>query len=560
MTPAHRTTPTAPSGLIGKFRIERSQPAREQAPPQKRQDDPAFDHNMLLLGFPTPDKFPVHSKPAARREPTDQQLAIVAHANDPAPTKVKAYAGAGKTSTCEIFAASRKDAGIYLAFSRAIADEASRRFPSNVRTETIHGYALSASGLGAKFTETGKQIGNPTAQNIIQLLGFKGAEAPQRAWRLREVLNQFLASRSHVVEPGHIPTATLAMIERKVRKAEADPVKAISLIGKTVARVVSEANDLWAAMLSPSERGIPVAHDAYLKQWVMSEPDIRTGFILLDEAQDCSPLMCQLIERQKAKVCLVGDPHQAIYGFRGAIDAMNQMSGAEFPLTQSFRFGPVIEMVANAVLCLKGEADMLIGASKHEGALHPSTASISDFLREGPCTALVRSNAEALLLATTHMRKRSVSIVGGVGDVVRIASSAHALHLGRRDAVNHPFLKPFTSWDELLDYREATGDQDAIRIISLVEEHGAKLPELVTDLQARLTAEDRAAVVISTTHKAKGREWDNVFVADDFASPFDSSGNRNASDEELNLLYVAATRARRHLRLNTALEATLSPP
>jgi len=49
----------------------------------------------------------------------------------------------------------------------------------------------------------------------------------------------------------------------------------------------------------------------------------------------------------------VGDPHQQIYRFRGAEDALNSdwMADAErHYLTQSFRFGPAVAHVANIIL------------------------------------------------------------------------------------------------------------------------------------------------------------------------------------------------------------------
>jgi superfamily I DNA/RNA helicase len=53
--------------------------------------------------------------------------------------------------------------------------------------------------------------------------------------------------------------------------------------------------------------------------------------------------------------------------------------------------------------------------------------------------------------------------------------------------------------------------------------------------------EEDADVTVSTAHKAKGREWDAVQLAGDFPEP------EKQGDEELRLLYVACTRAKREL-------------
>ena len=56
-----------------------------------------------------------------------------------------------------------------------------------------------------------------------------------------------------------------------------------------------------------------------------------------------------------------------------------------------------------------------------------------------------------------------------------------------------------------------------------------------------LVSEDRADVVISTAHRAKGREWNNVRLQGDFLHTDDMD------DEDLRLAYVAITRAKRTL-------------
>ena len=46
----------------------------------------------------------------------------------------------------------------------------------------------------------------------------------------------------------------------------------------------------------------------------------------------------------------VGDAHQQIYAWRGAVNAMQQMPLPESRLTTSFRFGDAIADVANNLL------------------------------------------------------------------------------------------------------------------------------------------------------------------------------------------------------------------
>ncbi|SOY74059.1 hypothetical protein CBM2633_P90037 [Cupriavidus taiwanensis] len=78
--------------------------------------------------------------------PTAEQECVVEAVRAGGAVKVKAYAGAGKTSTLRMAAEARGRArGLYLAFNREIANEAARKFPQNTRCRTVHSLAYSAT-------------------------------------------------------------------------------------------------------------------------------------------------------------------------------------------------------------------------------------------------------------------------------------------------------------------------------------------------------------------------------------------------------------------------------
>lgn len=66
--------------------------------------------------------------------------------------------------------------------------------------------------------------------------------------------------------------------------------------------------------------------------------------------------------------------------------------------------------------------------------------------------------------------------------------------------------------------------------------------------------QDNAELILSTGHKSKGLEWDNVEIIDDFISLKEilenAEGNIEIPKEELNLFYVALTRSKKELILN----------
>lgn len=77
-------------------------------------------------------------------------------------------------------------------------------------------------------------------------------------------------------------------------------------------------------------------------------------------------------------------------------------------------------------------------------------------------------------------------------------------------------------------------------------------PEAVIAAVNALTEESKADVTVSTAHKAKGREWPEVGIADEFPPPPDSDQEDDngrpipepVSETDARLAYVAVTRAR----------------
>jgi DNA helicase-2/ATP-dependent DNA helicase PcrA len=70
--------------------------------------------------------------------------------------------------------------------------------------------------------------------------------------------------------------------------------------------------------------------------------------------------------------------------------------------------------------------------------------------------------------------------------------------------------------------------------------------------------EDGDALILSTAHSAKGKEWDAVFViwaADGWFPSSRSLGDEEQLEEERRLMYVAMTRARKHLAVVYPLNA-----
>ena len=242
-------------------------------------------------------------------------------------------------------------------------------------------------------------------------------------------------------------------------------------------------------------------------------------------------MMLSIVMQQKnAQKILVGDSQQSIYQWIGAVNAL-QNTGIKNKvfLSQSFRFGPAIAEMANKVLTVLNAELRLRGLESIDSRL--------DYVDRPDCY-LTRTNATAVrrLLVELAQGQRP-HLMGGGKDVMSFAEGAQKLKNGMSS--EHPDLACFASWTEVQEYVNHDPQGDELRLlVKLVDDFG---PFEIIQAIRGMSSEDRASIVISTAHKAKGREWHSVELGDDFPTPKEGEGL--PSDEELRLLYVAITRA-----------------
>jgi hypothetical protein len=137
-------------------------------------------------------------------------------------------------------------------------------------------------------------------------------------------------------------------------------------------------------------------------------------------------------------------------------------------------------------------------------------------------------------------RGSRVAIVGGSGSIAAMARAAVQLQAGA--GTDHPELLAFTSWDEVQRFAREDEGKDLAPFVRLVDAHG---PVVILDACSRLAEEDGADLIVSTAHKAKGREWASVTVGDDFlVTRGEQDEARMPGRDELMLAYVTVTRAR----------------
>lgn len=461
---------------------------------------------------------------------------------------VKAFAGAGKTSTLVNYAKKNaREQLLYIAYNKAIKDEASRKFPGNVKCLTSHGMAYAQ--FGKNYKEKNKLVNSIYVRDIakaIETFDFRFAN------KVLETVNCFLTSSSTEIMPGHIPQipglpTVLTEKEISYRKA-----------------IVNSAKLLWHKMRDLNDP-TPISHDVYLKLYQLSQPDLskKYSIILIDEAQDITPVVNSILLNQNCNLIYVGDPHQQIYRWRGAENAMayKELDNAhKLNLTHSFRFGPKIAMTANAILNLKGENLNIIGRAEKD-MVYSSINEFVDLDFDKQITILSRTVTGVILSAFSQSKKnKKIFWIGGINkyplflieDIYWLSKEDYNKIKDKQLVADYP------SFVEYKDFAEATANWEMIRNCKFVEDYGEEIPTLLNNLRNNNSCTiDTADVIVSTVHRSKGLEFETVIMSEDFPDVFAISDDTEKYHDELNLLYVAATRATKNLVINSMTEEIL---
>ncbi|XP_018602985.1 F-box DNA helicase 1 isoform X2 [Scleropages formosus] len=482
--------------------------------------------------------------------PTHEQQQILSHdilADH--IVKIMAFAGTGKTSTLVQYARQRpQQRFLYVAFNRSVAAEAQRTFPRNVDCRTVH--SLAYHSIGSRYQKIKK-----------------------------------LSTSIHIgVE--HVPAEYKNTNGQNTRPNHEEKLIFVGI-----------AQDIWEKMqeLRPTrESAHHMTHDGYLKLWQLQKPRLdKYDVIFIDEAQDCSPAIMDIMLSQKCGKVLVGDPHQQIYTFRGAVNALQLVQHTHlYYLTHSFRFGPEIAYVGATILeaCKKVRKTLVGGnqegnvtgenESEHFLTFDPENRSQS---RQKKFAILSRCNVtvfDGAVKLTEGEQRPKLHFVGGIdsfglGTILDlwILMQPEEERNKKNLAIKDSFIKHFCKtklggYAALKRYVIESEDRELEVKLAVVEKYNSLIPELVDRIYACSESNPRLAdVILGTVHKSKGLEFDTVVVTDDFVKVPCARHNleqlvrcirANIPEDEWNLLYVAVTRARRRLVITKSIKNILT--
>ena len=452
--------------------------------------------------------------------------------------RVEALAGTGKTSTLIKLTKNHPDKRfLYLTYNKSMAEEAKRKFFGNVVCKTTHSLCWSRFGREYK-----RKLGEMRMLDWAGRAKTYGVTNNKFDWFRASVLRlttmNFIQSADPEVSEIHIPDM-YQDAEAKARQV-----------------MVDAAANVWDDMCNLLDVQTLMPHDGYLKLYQLSEPALLYDVVLLDEAQDANGATLGILEKmsRRASVVMVGDPYQQIYGFRGSVNALAKIKPVEhYALTGSFRFGEEIAQVANKVL--KGYFNC--GLNLH-GLGGPSVYKMAEVYDNNIGTddvIIARANATLYEIAFDAFEQgRLVGFAGGFNDEFLWTMRSIASILSGSGESKHPFFSRFHNATELREYAKESGDVEISSAYGLYSRRRDAL-FLLGELKDNAVSFDRAEVKLTTAHKSKGLQFDNVYVCGDFlrgeegdiVTPERAKRNNIDMGEEARLFYVALTRAKRKL-------------
>jgi DNA helicase-2/ATP-dependent DNA helicase PcrA len=471
---------------------------------------------------------------------------------------VDAVAGSGKSTTL-VQAAKLLPTrnALFCAFNKHIEQELKAKLGSLMQTKTIHaiGYGALAREIkinGAPQGDKYKKLCKPDASRLgsqARIAAGIGNPAPRDNDYLDALVSLINYIQTGLVDPNNLE-ALQAMVEHYSIDLPCD----LSVLQPLVVSILKEGIRI------ASEQGIISFSDLLYLPYVWNLRLRKYDFVFVDEAQDLSRAQLWLVMESLAtngRMCAVGDPRQAIYAFAGAdADSYNNIkkltNATEFPLSVCYRCPK--EVIARA-------QQIVPQIQATETAPAGLVADIADSLfnqmvKEGDLvlcrlTAPLVSKCLALIA-----QKKSARVKGK--DIGKMLSATVK-------QVSEMLTFKFAEFPKFLDYYcqqqiEKLGKRENSEsaIESMIDRceslqvcftsfDALDIQDFCNQIEA-LFSDDQKGITLSTVHRAKGLEENRVFILKPDKLPLTWANQEEWQyEQEMNLLYVAITRAKQAL-------------
>ena len=420
--------------------------------------------------------------------------------------KINACAGSGKTTMLKHIAlANPLNSFLYLAFNKAIAQKSKKLFPKNVEVKTIHSLA---------YVFAKKHLGSFSLLSNLKIFDIAPFFSNQKSSYLNAVLKEYA---------------------RFLKSDETETsYKEVAL--------------LYEAML---KKELPMTHDFYLKYYQLPSGGKELhnyDYILFDEAQDSNAVMLSIFLNNVCKKILVGDTFQNIYGFNQTINALETIE-ADFHLNLSTNYRSTQEILDYA------DSFLETCSSKNRVKMH---SALKEEVKIKTQAFITRTNAGLIELINTLRKEENldeIALLKEPESIFKLLFDIFSFRANRFELISkeNAFLHNFDSMFELRSY--ASYDAELNLALNLSEKpYDFKA---LKKLALKLYQNKNANIFLINAHLSKGLEWDRVILHNDFVklrdlkAKIEEEKNQEEKakrefemEQELNLFYVAITRAR----------------
>lgn len=498
--------------------------------------------------------------------PSVQQQAVfdfVAHGSGNAI--VEAVAGAGKTTTI-VEACKLMEGNILLAaFNTKMAKELKERTADMPRVEAATFHAFGFRALRGAYGKRHKLVvakGNngKTMEYCRELETFDPANRDYTATICK------LVSMAKLRGIGSLtPVNNLAAWENII---ETYDILNDLPDGCTVENLISKSQ----IVLTKSNENLDLIDfdDMVYLPLVKNLNLVKFDWVLIDEAQDTNPTRRALAERMLkdgGRLIAVGDPRQAIFGFTGADnDSLDQIRTAfgcvTLPLSITYRCPKAI--VAHARQWVE---HITAGDTAPDGSV--TACDYLELITRATAgdAILCRYNKPLVQTCFKLIREGKAARIEGrsIGDgLVKLAGkwkvkTLDALSDRLETYMNREIEKNMQKNKEDVADRIKDQCETLFVLIDRAESQGmttvAELRGLIESMFADNVSESRGMITLCSVHKAKGLEWNRVYILGrDSLMPSKFARQDWQIQQEINLIYVAVTRAKAEL-----IEATAPP-
>nr|UVM93567.1 MAG: protein of unknown function DUF2075 [Bacteriophage sp.] len=478
---------------------------------------------------------------------------------------INALAGSGKTSTIvnAVKLIPSTCNALFIAFNKEIVKELEKKLAGvkNVQVKTLHslGLLMIRRNLGTNIEIDEYKYRTFIKKNIKQL---SSADFDKMTTKLMQQYTD------NVIQLCDLGRYNLAQCEKDLLQVSAR---------HDIPIIDDECNAVLNVMKWGRENttSIDFTDMVWLPYELTLNPiGLQYDYIFIDECQDLNAAQRELFLRcfrRGTRFIAVGDKKQAIYSFAGA-DAesfaklQNLPNTTTLPLPISYRCPKKVVNLANQFVdtmeCREGAPD---GEIVHN-------VSIKD-IHDGDMV-LCRTKMPLIKLYMRYLRMGVKSYVRGqdIGlNLLRMVDKTEQIVLNvslQKDGVfarlyddlfeerNRLMIKRGMDLEDATLSNQIMNKYDSIKALEILAE-GLTSAKDLHDRIENVFAESADGVCLSTIHKAKGLEANNVYILCKTLMPSRLATQDWEKEQEQNLMYVAYTRAK--YKLGFVSETEISP-